>query len=190
MKQSLPEKRSDSSILEKLKKLGSGSVLLAREVLQDPNFESTIVLVCIHSTEGSYGLVMNRPSHMPLSEIFDGFSSLRNKREVYIGGPVQQDELQILQITNEPVEGAYEIAPGVHMGGRWGSIGHMIETDSASTYFFLGYSGWGSGQLEAEVRAGAWDVFRIDIEKLLTNLKKLASSDKKEISEFFQSIQI
>jgi putative transcriptional regulator len=88
-----------SLIQNNLKKLATGSILLARDELKDPNFDSTVVLICVHSLEGSYGLVLNRPSHMPLSEIFDGFHDSKLKREIYIGGPVSQDELQILQVT-------------------------------------------------------------------------------------------
>ncbi len=161
-------------------------VLLAREILKDPNFDSTAVLICIHSDEGSYGLVLNRASHMPLSEIFDGFKGIDSKREVYIGGPVRQEELQVLQVTDTPVDDAFEVYPGVFLGGSWEGIGHMIETDPETTRLFLGYSGWGPDQLGEEILAGAWDVYRVDIKKLLLNPDKNFRIDSQSISAYLE----
>ncbi len=179
--------RSESE--EHLKRLSSGSVLLAREILHDPNFEGTGVLICIYSSEGAYGLVLNRPSHMPLSEIFDGLNDIKNRsREVLIGGPVQQDELQILQITDNPVEGAYQISPGIYMGGKWNDINTIINSDPLTTRLFLGYSGWGPGQLESEIKLGAWDVFKVDIKQLLLHSHLLVGADTSAIDSFLRSI--
>jgi len=173
-----------------LKRLTSGSVLLAREVLHDPNFEATAVLVCIHSPEGSYGLVLNRLSHMPLSEIFDGLRDIDRSLEVLIGGPVQQNELQILQITDTPAEGAYRIVPGIYMGGKWDDIKGITDYDPSTTRLFLGYSGWGPGQLESETGLGAWDVYTVDLPQLIKNCRILNGADTAAIASFLQSIRI
>ncbi len=173
---------------EHLKRLTSGSVLLAREVLHDPNFEATVVLICVHSPEGSYGLVLNRISHMPLSEIFDGINGLNYSREILIGGPVQQSELQILQITDSPADGAYSISNGIYMGGKWDNITAMTEVELSNTRLFLGYSGWGPSQLESEIQLGAWDVYNVDIKNLLLNCHLLAGADTAAIASFLQSI--
>ena len=189
MNHPFPEQiRPTSGSEEHLKRLTSGSVLLAREVLHDPNFEATVVLICVHSPEGSYGLVLNRLSHMPLSEIFDGLNATNRSREVLIGGPVQQDELQILQITGSPAEGAYQIAPEIHMGGRWDDVAAMTDSEPVNTRLFLGYSGWGPGQLESEIQLGAWDVFNVDIKQLLLNCHLLAGADTAAITSFLHSI--
>ena len=170
--------------------LSSGCVLLAREALQDPNFEATVVLVCVHGDEGSYGLVLNRISHMPVSEIFEGIGDNNHAREILIGGPVQQNELQIVEITGTPAEGAYQIAPQVYMGGRWNDTALMIGSNPVTTRLFLGYSGWGPGQLVSEIDLGAWDVFKVDLKQLLTNCHLLAGADTTASSSFLQSIQI
>ncbi|NLL13344.1 MAG: YqgE/AlgH family protein [Fibrobacter sp.] len=183
------ENFEQSLIENNLKKLTTGSILLARDALKDPNFDSTVVLVCVHSIEGSYGLVLNRPSHMPLSEIFDGFQDSRLKREVLIGGPVSQEELQVLQITENPVEGAFAVAPRVYLGGKWEGIGHMIEADPEKTFLFLGYSGWGRGQLESEITVGAWDVYNINIEKLLLEGTSKLMVDSKQLIYYLEKFQ-
>ncbi len=189
MIENFPNDSGQSLKQSNLKKLTTGSILLARDILKDPNFDSSVVLVCVHSIEGSYGLVLNRASHMPLSEIFDGFQDSKLKREVFIGGPVSQDELQVLQVTENPVEGAFAIAPRVYLGGKWEGIGHMIETDPSRTHLFLGYSGWSKGQLESEVAAGAWDVYNINIEKLLLDGTSKLMVDLKQLISYLEKFQ-
>lgn len=143
-------------------------LLAARDVLEDPHFRDTIVLLCQHGAEGAYGLVLNRPSHMPLREIFehppeDGAGT----RRVYIGGPVQPTELQILQLGQAAVTDTVEIAPGVHMGGQWESLEEILEPKPEDLRLFLGYAGWGEGQLESEIGEGAWEVVETDVQRLL-----------------------
>ena len=163
--------------------LTSGSVLLAREVLQDPNFEATVVLICVHGEEGSYGLVLN-----PVSEIFEEVTFADRSREILIGGPVQQTELQIIEITRQPAEGAFEIDPGIYMGGKWDDITSMVDAPTSTTRLFLGYSGWGPGQLAAEIQIGAWDVYSVDIRQLIENCHLLAGADTTAIASFLDSI--
>lgn len=171
--------------------LKNGVLLLAHDELQDPNFLATIVCICIYSRDGgAYGLVLNRPSHMPLSEIFDGCNEASEPRRIFIGGPVQQDEMQIIQVTDTPVADSHEIAPRVYLGGKWENIDQALLLDGDSTRLFLGYSGWSPGQLEAEIRAGAWQVFdRIDFEKLLMNPERTIAADVKSIAEYLDTIR-
>jgi putative transcriptional regulator len=173
---------------ENLSRLSSGVILAARDVLQDPNFDATLVLICVHNSDGTYGLVLNRLSHMPLSEIFDGITSLNLKREIFIGGPVQQNELQIVQITDTPVDDALMVVPEVYLGGKWESPFHMIESDPDFTRLFLGYSGWGAGQLEAEIEAGAWDVYSVDIKLLLCNTRYHSFVNNQQLSEYLKTL--
>ena len=144
----------------------SGVVLRAREQLTDPNFSGTLVLVCVYSKEGgAYGLVLNRLAHMPLSEIFDGIEKNgwepNENRKVYVGGPVCSEEVQVLQLTDEPVADSHKIATGIYLGGKWESTDELIKRmDNKSTRLFLGYSGWSPGQLESEIETGAWDILK------------------------------
>jgi len=163
---------------KQLNRLRVGSVLLSREALEDPNFKETLVLICLHNDQSTVGLVINRPSHMPLSEVFDVDTPLKDRsRKIYIGGPVQQEALQILQITDTPVEGAYQIAPQVYLGGEWNSLEDILSTDPIDTRLFLGYSGWGPAQLETEIRIGAWEVFSIPPKELLSRPDELIIDD-------------
>lgn len=153
--------------------LAPGILLVASDVLEDPNFNKTIVLLCQHGSEGAYGLVLNRPSHMPLREIFEHPPTSPDgrplTRRVYIGGPVQPTELQILQLGEPVAPETMEIAPGVHMGGKWETLEEILAPEPGALRLFLGYAGWGEGQLEEEVEAGAWEVLRGDIGRLLAS---------------------
>jgi putative transcriptional regulator len=162
-----PEMVLDAETRERLSRLKSGSILIAREALKDPNFDATIVLICVYNEDGAYGVVMNRPSHMPLSEMFDGFSGLDKQQKVYIGGPVKQDELQILQVTDTPAENAYCVAPRVYLGGQWNDLERVVSSQDSTSLLFLGYSGWAPGQLEFEIIAGAWEVYNVDVQRFL-----------------------
>jgi putative transcriptional regulator len=191
MEQNLPDSGPDPAAQENIGRLCDGAVLLARDALADPNFFATVVLMCIYSPEnGAYGLVLNRPSHMPLSEVFDGFTESEGRRRVYIGGPVQQEELQILEITDTGRDQSHQVAPRLFLGGKWESVEEMLLVDPESAHLFLGYSGWAPGQLENEISLGAWDVYSVDVERLLGNPGKMLTMDVKEIGQYLQSLRL
>jgi putative transcriptional regulator len=190
MEQNLPDSEPDPAAQENIGRLCDGAVLLARDTLADPNFFAAVVLICIYSQEnGAYGLVLNRPSHMPLSEVFDGFTESEGRRRVYIGGPVQQEELQILEITDMGRDQSHQVAPRVFLGGKWESVEEMLLVDPESAHLFLGYSGWAAGQLENEIALGAWDVYRVDVERLLGNPERMLSVDVNSIAEFLHTLR-
>ncbi len=190
MEPTLPEPEPDPVVQEQLARLGNGAVLLARDALQDPNFNATVVLMCVYTRDsGAYGLVLNRPSHMPLSEVFDGYSDSSGRREVYIGGPVQQNELQVIWITDAAQPQSHRIAPRVYLGGKWESIDSVLALDPGSTRLFLGYSGWAPGQLETEIRTGAWDVYQVDVERLLMNTQEMLSANVNDIAGYLRTLQ-
>jgi putative AlgH/UPF0301 family transcriptional regulator len=78
----------------------------------------------------------------------------------------------------------------VYLGSKWQSIDQMLEFDRSSTRLFLGYSGWAAGQLEGEIEAGAWEVYRVDLEKLLGNPHKVIAAEVKTIASFLESIKV
>lgn len=179
---------------ETLARLHTGVFLVARhEVLKDPNFQGTVILLCAHERDGDYGLVLNRASHMPLDEVFESLPpDLRGPREVHLGGPVEQDKIQILDWSGDPAPESQRIIPGLTMGGHWNftwqddddpldeSPGKRFHRADETEYrIFLGYSGWGEGQLESEIEVGAWQVFEADvIETLALTLDKLPATEE------------
>jgi putative transcriptional regulator len=136
-----------------------GSILVAEPPMADPNFRRAVVLVCEHTTEGSFGLVLNRPSGLTLAEA--AAETLPFDAELWLGGPVQTDTLHYLHPFGDSVESALPVLDGVFWGGAFDELRDAIEQGrvlSEEVRFFVGYSGWGPGQLDVEVDEGAWIV--------------------------------
>lgn len=184
--------REQFDAAEHVARLKPGVVLLARD-MSDPNFNSTVVLVCQHGPEGSYGLVLNRPSHMPLSEVFDKppawAGDATRKQRIYMGGPVQPEELQILQVTTDPVPGSYQVASEVFLGGYWGDLKDILELDPRTIRLFLGYSGWGAEQLAREVEMEAWEVWNVDVKRLLLGPEEAWAGGIGQIKSFLSTLR-
>jgi putative transcriptional regulator len=83
-----------------------GRLLISEPFLPDPNFERTVVLLCEHNEEGSFGFVLNKPSILKVGEVMEDLTELENV--VYVGGPVQQDTLHFIH-RNASLENAVEI---------------------------------------------------------------------------------
>ncbi len=135
-------------------------MLISEPFLPDPNFERTVVMICEHNEDGSFGFVLNKIAAVALEDIIEGMEGF--EQEVFIGGPVQQDTLHFLH-RSEILQGGTEIVEGLYWGGDFDQLMSMIDTrqiDPADFKFFVGYSGWGSGQLEEELSINSWIVAR------------------------------
>lgn len=134
-----------------------GTLLIAPPMMHDPNFRRTVVLVCEHGTEGSFGLILNRPLALSLHEVMKGVS--RRETSVSMGGPVQPDTLHFVHSHGTILPRAIPLVEGVFWGGDFDLLKVLIETGQTTPRdlrFFLGYSGWSAGQLEEEIDAGGW----------------------------------
>lgn len=144
-----------------------GRLLISEPFLPDPNFERTVVLLCEHNEEGSFGFVLNKPSILKISEVMEEMTDLNNL--VYVGGPVQQDTLHFIH-RNAEVKNAVEIINHVYWGGDFENLMVMCDTrqiSASDVRFFLGYSGWGPGQLESELELDSWIVCDFVTDQLL-----------------------
>ncbi len=136
---------------------GTGILLISDPFLKDPNFKRTVVLLCEHKEEGSFGLVLNRTFEHTLDELIselEGFPV-----PVYYGGPVQMDTLHFLHQLPDEIPGGQEISNGVYWGGNFELvISHLKRgtLDLNKIRFYLGYSGWSSGQLSDEMKIKSW----------------------------------
>lgn len=133
-----------------------GVLLVAPPMMQDPNFRRTVVLLCEHNDEGSFGLILNRPLPLALRDVME---EIGGEDMVSLGGPVQQNTLHFLHRHGELVEQSVSVVDGVHWGGDFEMIKQLIETEYASSTdlrFFLGYAGWSPEQLKDEIEQGGW----------------------------------
>ncbi len=135
----------------------SGDLLIATISLVDPNFQHTVVLLCRHDDdEGTYGLVLNRPIQVP-AQLREQMPFAIN--EVFFGGPVQTNTLQVLHTYGNEIEGSTEVLPGIWLGGDFEELQQGLEShcfDSENCRFYLGYSGWQCDQLQDEYEVDSW----------------------------------
>ena len=135
-----------------------GRLLVSEPFLPDPNFERTVVLLCEHNTEGSFGFILNKPSLVLVSEVMEELSTVDSR--LFIGGPVQHDSFHYIH-KNETLTDAVKIRDGIYWGGNFEQLKLLVETGQAHPEdykYFVGYSGWSPGQLEEELEAGSWIV--------------------------------
>ena len=130
-----------------------GDLLISEPFLMDPNFVRTVIFLCEHNEEGSFGFVLNKPASIKLNELFEG--SGNTTEEVFIGGPVQQNTLQFIHRNNRLLEGGTEVKDGIYWGGNFEQMlamleGNLIKKDEIK--FFVGYSGWAAGQLKMNLK--------------------------------------
>ncbi len=137
-----------------------GDLLISEPFLPDPNFERTVILLCEHDENGSFGFVLNKPSTVEFQEVIEGSYGFDEK--LFIGGPVQQDTLHFIH-RSDVMESGKEIIDGVYWGGDFEKLLSLINTreiDTNDFRFFLGYSGWSEGQLDMELKAKSWIVYK------------------------------
>ncbi|PJJ75082.1 putative transcriptional regulator [Thermoflavifilum aggregans] len=138
----------------------SGTFLIADPFLKDPNFARTVVLLCEHQAEGSFGFVINRPFQQTLNELLPDAEDMQSI-PLYFGGPVQPDTVHFIHQYPDLIENSYEVGEGIYWGGNFEQTLELIQMrliDIRKIKFFIGYSGWGGGQLEAELEEHSWIV--------------------------------
>jgi putative transcriptional regulator len=134
-----------------------GNLLIASPALLDPNFRRTVVLITEHTDEGAAGLVINRPSPSPVSDLVPQLEPLVDDGEqIWVGGPVQPDSVLVLGEFVDVDEAAVPL---------FGSLGFPALDDPEEVVpvttrrrVFAGYAGWEAGQLESELDNDDWIV--------------------------------
>ena len=146
----------------------TGQLLVARDELLDPRFFRSVVYVIHHDAGGAMGLIVNRPiEEASLSELLEqaglGGKGVNGEIRVHFGGPVEPGRGFVLHTADYKVDGTKVIKDGIAMTSRPEILRAMgTGTGPRKSLFALGYAGWASGQLEAEIKAGAWEIVPAD----------------------------
>ncbi|UTW62049.1 YqgE/AlgH family protein [bacterium SCSIO 12741] len=152
-----------------------GKILLSEPFLSDPNFSRSVVLLVRHDPEGSVGFVLNRESDFYINEVVDDFPDFESR--VFIGGPVGRESLFYLHSLGDKLEGSFKVQRNLYWGGNFDLLKELIdkgEVDPKQIRFFVGYSGWESGQLEQEMEEKSWIVTKAaSSEVLIKNTGRL-----------------
>jgi putative transcriptional regulator len=134
-----------------------GRLLLDGGRLHGSFFHRTVVLICEHDREGSFGLVLNRRSEGQLGELLDAEvpEPLRG-HPVFVGGPVQPSALSYLHTDAFLLEA--NVLPNLNLGHSIESLIEVAGSESATRQVrvFAGYAGWSPGQLDDEMKREAW----------------------------------
>ncbi len=146
-----------------------GDVLLSEPTMNDLHFGRSAVLLIEHNdSEGSFGIIMNKPLRIKLSEVVDTFNDFDAK--VYLGGPVAENKLFFIHTFGDLIPESYKIMDGLYWGGDTEVLNTLIEqgvADEKHVRFFLGYSGWEAGQLRSELERNSWAVSQANSHLLL-----------------------
>ena len=136
-----------------------GSLLIAEPFLNDSNFERSVVLMCEHNERGSFGLVWNQPTQLHLDDVLT--DDIYPDVPLYVGGPVEHNTLHFIHRRPDLIGQARPLAEGLHWSGDFEDVKRLLNLGTlpvTDIRFFVGYSGWGEGQLEGELKRDSWIV--------------------------------
>lgn len=141
----------------------AGCALVAAPGLRDPNFRRTVVLVIEHHSSGTLGVVLNRPSNVPVRDVLPSWGPHASlPQALYVGGPMEQRAALCVAALPAGVDAA-------STEGVIGVCGSLALVDLAADpdvmaprlrglRVFAGYAGWDQGQLDGEITRGDWMV--------------------------------
>jgi putative transcriptional regulator len=134
-----------------------GQLLIASPALIDPNFARTVVFITEHNDEGAMGIVLNRPSETSVESVVSQLAEIARGEPVYVGGPVQPEALVLLAEFSDLEAAAWIVVADVGLASADVDLDELAEAVRRGRVY-AGYSGWGPGQLEAEVETDSWIV--------------------------------
>jgi len=137
-------------------RLARGKFLVANKSLRDPTFSETVVLLVDYDDNGALGVVVNRPTDVPLTAALPEVKELRKRKDlIFLGGPVARDRMVLLLRATAAPPQSVEVFEKVYATGSLSALRHSIDRGEA-VRAYAGYAGWGPGQLDAEVERGDW----------------------------------
>ena len=140
-----------------------GRLLIAEPFMEDPYFKRSVVLMCEHNSDGTFGFILNRFVDMKLEDLLDGTPPFDSR--VGIGGPVDASNLFYLHTLGDEIADSVKITEGLYMGGNFEQLKLMIMSGAIGAHeirFFVGYSGWDKDQLISELIDEAWYITEIN----------------------------
>jgi putative transcriptional regulator len=146
--------------------LAAGSFLVSSRDLSDPNFAETVILLLRYDEdEGAMGLIVNRRGDVPLARVFEDLKGAKGRKDLaYLGGPVEPDNVLALLKSSTKIAEAQRVFSGVYLISDKELLEKTLADKAEPSVFhvYLGYAGWGPGQLEHEVDLGAWHILPPD----------------------------
>ena len=152
-----------------------GKILISEPFLVDYYFKRSVVLLAEHNEEGSFGLIINKPVDILLSDVLKDFPIFDTP--VFLGGPVKTDSLYFIHTLGADIENSLEITEGLFWGGEIEHVKELItigKIQPNEIKFFVGYSGWVPKQLDGELAKNSWLVSNTSAKQVMkTNPENL-----------------
>lgn len=160
-----------------------GRLLISYPLMNDPYFKRSVVLLCEHNDEGSFGFVLNKFLDVNLSELVEELPDVPNR--IGLGGPVQTSNLYFLHTLGPEIEGSIPITKHIFLGGQFESLRERMTQGGLEDHevrFFVGYSGWSENQLDGELKDNAWFISEAPANILMnTSTEKLWAKTLKDM---------
>ncbi|HCC69675.1 MAG TPA: hypothetical protein DEQ09_00765 [Bacteroidales bacterium] len=140
-----------------------GRLLISEPFLPDTFFNRTLVYLTEHNEKGSVGFIINKSINIKVNDALEGFAGWDER--LTMGGPVAPDTLHYLHTIGNIIPDSVWVSDNIYWGGSIDVIKELISTGkvgSGDIRFFLGYSGWGEGQLEKELKENSWIIADAD----------------------------
>src|SRR5258708_460249 len=142
--------------------IAQGKFLVAHRKLADPNFAEAVVLIVHYDSKGAMGLIVNRKTRITLARIFEDVKEASGQSDpLFLGGPVEPRGVFALLRSETKPRAATHVFKDIYLVTSKTALDKIVATNPDPKRFraFMGYSGWGAGQLEAEMATGSWYVF-------------------------------
>jgi putative transcriptional regulator len=145
----------------KTEDLATGKLLVMERQAPDPNFSETVILLIHYGSDGVVGIALNRPAKVPISRL-DEFKGTGNRSDpLYVGGPVEPDNITALVRTTSAPPGALHVSADLYaiQTKKGLEAGLKASKGPEDLRIYLGYCGWTMPQLQNEVKRGSWYIF-------------------------------
>ena len=170
-----------------------GNLILAEPFMDDDHFRRSVIFMCEHHNDGSYGFILNNQLDINLDELVPEieFKSIK----IYYGGPVHSSNLFYLHQLGDLIENSIEICDNIWTSGDFNQIIEFINMgiiDTKKIKFFLGYSGWEKNQLLTEFDSNSWialnlveeNIFKENTQNLWKEILNKRGGKMKAIANF------
>lgn len=147
-----------------------GKLLNSSSSMDDPHFDSSLIFITEHNEKGALGFVINKIFERGLNELVEFNSS--PSFPLYEGGPVDKEHLYFVHRRSDLISGGTPVTGEIYLGGDFQeTIAHINKESltSKDIKIFIGYCGWDTNELEAEITEGSWQVTDLDINALFDN---------------------
>lgn len=134
-----------------------GRALIAEPILPDKIFSRSVILIVDDTDNEHFGVILNKESGVLLGSVLGDFEDTNFK--LFVGGPVNTESVHYVHRYGDAIPGSVHIKGDLWWNGDYDAVLDLLHAgilENSKIRFFLGYSGWGKGQLQEELDDSAW----------------------------------